>query len=246
MPLPSGLQRAKNQIYRYLKYHLVRPRAPELRRQLQGQTVVVVGSAPFSTRPAGWDASFRVMTINASQAAASAWLTQTPDVTLMQYNQIEGQSPTALEVRRVLRGKRTGTLFVLHWQHGVARLEQGLARFEYGFEQLRLMSRYERIALTHKCIGKLNLELEAASKWSNGIVGTALALHSGARRVILTGINPMSSGHAYNDMALPRLHASTDLQALHALQALGYPIFTADPDVAKATGIKLWEGQAVR
>lgn len=244
MPLPGDLQRRKNAIYRYLKYHLVRPRAPELRPELEGRTVVVVGSAPHSTRPLGWDASFRVMTINASQVAASAWLSETPDVTLMQYNQIEGQTPTALEVRRVLRGKKTGTLFVLHWQHGMPRLEQGLAHFDYGFRQLRLIGRYERIALMHRCLGQLNLELEAASKWSNGIVGAALALHSGAQCVILSGINPMSTGHAYNELGLPRLHASTDLEALNAMRAAGYPVFTADAAVAQATGIPLWQGRA--
>ena len=64
--------------------------------------------------------------------AAGAWLTEKPDVTLMQYNQIEGLTTTACEVRRVLSGKRTGTLFVLHWQHDVPRLQQGLARFDFG------------------------------------------------------------------------------------------------------------------
>ena len=242
VPIPDGVRQGKTYLYRYLKYQLLRPRAPQLRQELEGRTAVVVGSAPRSTRPAGWNTSFRVITINASQAAAGAWLTEKPDVTLMQYNQLEGLTTTACEVRRVLSGKRTGTLFVLHWQHDVPRLQQGLARFDFGFDQLRLMSRYERIALMHKCTGKLNLELEAASKWSNGIVGVALALQSGAARVILTGINPMSQGHAYNELQRPRLHASTDLEALRLFRNSGLPIFTADASVSSATGIELWRG----
>lgn len=238
----GSVSRARRYLYRYLKYHMAAPTAPDLSGLLQHRNVVIVGSAPFSTRPAGWDAGFRVVTINASQMAARGWLSEVPDVTLMQFNQIEGTNANAVEVRRVLNGQRTGLLYMLHWRHDMARLQKGLAAFDYGCDDLRLIGRYERIALMRAATGRLNLELEADSKWSNGIVAAALAIHSGAKNVILTGINPKSSGHAYNGLGLTRLHADSDLEALGLFAARGYPVWTADPGVAESTGLPLWTG----
>lgn len=236
------LSRARRYAYRYLKYRMLAPTAPRPEGVLQGRNVVIVGSAPFSTRPAGWDETYRVVSINASQMAARGWLNQQPDVTLMQFNQIEGTNANATEVRRVLNGQRTGILYVLHWRHDMARLRRGLAAFDYDCDDLRLIGRYERIALMRAVTGRLNLELEADSKWSNGIVAAALAIHCGARNVILTGINPKSTGHGYNSLGLTRLHADSDLEALHLFIARGYPVWTADPGVAESTGLPLWAG----
>jgi hypothetical protein len=238
----QDLWRTKQRLYRLGKYHLVRARPPVI-GLLEGKTVVVVGSAPFSTPPQGWDDTFRVMTINASQIAARAWLSQRPDVTLMQFNQIEGQNTTASEVRRVLRDQHTGFLYVLNWRHDMARLERGLAAFGYHYSDLRVMGRYERIALMRAVTGVLNLELETEMKWSNGIVGAALALHSGAARVILTGIDPGSTGHGYNQLGLTRRHAQLDSQALDLFMRGGRPVFTADPQVADTTPLPLWTGK---
>ncbi|MFH5774243.1 hypothetical protein ACHFJ0_08305 [Paracoccus sp. NGMCC 1.201697] len=241
MTVLLSLSRARRYAYRFVKFHLAGARAPRL-DTLEGKTVVVVGSAPFSTRPMGWNPDFRVLTINASQIAAQGWLTQQPDVTLMQFNQIEGTNSSAVDVRRVLQHRRTGILFMLHWRHDLERLRRGLASFDYGHDQVRLMGRYERIALMREVTGRLNVELEADTKWSNGIVGAALAIHSGAANVILTGIDPASTGHAYNDLAHPRLHASMDLGALKIFRQRGYPLFTADPHVAERTQLPLWTG----
>jgi hypothetical protein len=237
------IPRARQRLYRWLKYRMTAPAAPRVPDILQGKNAVIVGSAPFSTRPAGWDETFRIVSINASQMAAQAWLHEVPAVTLMQYNQIEGTSPTALEVRRVLRGQRTGVLYLLLWRHDLQRLERGLAAFQYGYDTLRLIGRYERVALMHRVTGQLNLELEVDSKWSNGIIAAALALHSGARHVILTGINPQSQGHGYNQLGLPRLHSASDMEALNLFMQKGLPVFTADPQVAETTALPLWTGR---
>ena len=242
--MPSKLFRAKQHLYRSLKYKLLRPSAPDLGKLFFDRTVVVVGSAPISNKPEGFDASFRVMSINASQVVTRGWGVACPDVTLMQFNQIEGENTNAVEVRRVLQGQRTGLLYVLLWRHGRERLERGLSAFEYGYDELRLMDRYERVELMRCVTGDLNFELDAESKWSNGIIGAVLALHSGARHVILTGINPCSSGHVYNNEDLHRKHATKDQDMLRRLRELQFPVYTADEPVAAATGLPLWKEQA--
>lgn len=242
--LMKAIARARRYAYRRAKYHLISPQVPEISGVLQGKTAIVVGAAPSSTRPSGWNDNFRVITINASQVVAGGWLGETPDVTLMQFNQIEGTNASAREVRRVLENRRTGRLVVLHWRHDLQRLQRGLAQFKYQYDSLTVMSRYERIALMQAITGELNLELEAETKWSNGIVGAALALNSGAERIILTGIDPLSKGHAYNNLGHTRLHSDMDMNALSRFVAQGYPIFTADRHVSEKTGLALWSGSS--
>ncbi len=236
----EDLIRRKRYANRWLRYRLAAPQVPNLERVFLGKTVVVVGSAPFSTKPQGWDDSFRVLTINASQMAAQGWLPQPPDATLMQFNQIEGQNAAAVEVRKVLQNQKTGLLCILNWRHDLQRLQKGIDAFDYRYDELMLMSRHERIALMHRMTGRLNLEMEGEAKWSNGVVGAALAIKSGAANVILTGIDPLSKGHKYNSLNLSRMHKETDLEALHTFSEQRLPIFTVDPHVAQSTNLALW------
>lgn len=204
--------------------------------------VVVVGSAPVSHRPAGFNDQFSLITINGSQSVTSNWGCNSPDVTLMMFNQIEGTTQNAQEVRRVLSGQRTKALYVLLWRKDdLSRLERGLKSFNYEYEHLYIVDRYERMALLDKVVGLCSLEVDAEAKCSNGVNAVLFALFHGAPAVIITGINPNSSGHAYNSAGLTRLHVQMDRMILERLLAAGNPIFTSDPIVSFETGIPLWQ-----
>lgn len=205
--------------------------------------VLVVGSAPVSNKPAGFDASFRVITVNGSQSVIRKWGLDVPDVTFIQFNQIHGTNTNAVEVRRVLSGQRTKMLYIFLWQEGMPALVEGLKAFDYRYDALRIVNRYERMALLEKMCGFLSAEIDADSKCSNGINAVLFALYNKAPAVIITGINPKASGHAYNDVNLPRLHQDMDQKVLSALIGKGYPVFTADPGVAETAGIPLWTGE---
>jgi len=236
----------KKRVYRNIKYRLTRPSPPTIAPRFQGP-VLVVGSAPISHRPADFDARFRVVTINGSQAVTKAWGIEAPDVTFMQFNQIEGTNTNAVEVRRVLNGERTGALFVLLWRKDDReRLEQGLRAFNYQPGSLTIVDRYERMALLDRVAGRKSLEMDADSKCSNGINAVLFALYNGATAVIITGINPNSGGHAYNQENLSRQHVRMDQEVLLRLLQQGYPIFTTDPSVSEAIGLPLWPGQTAR
>lgn len=233
---------AKQWLYRFIKYQWLRPK-PWVDPTLAGKKVVVVGSAPVASRPVGLDGSYRLITINAAQQALERWGISKPDITVMMFNQIEGENTNAREVRRVLQAKRTGTLYLMLWRHGLSRLEAGLKRFDYGYDELHIIDRYRRVALVRAVSGILNFELDASTKYSNGVIAAMLALHSRASCVILSGINPRSSGHAYNSENLVRMHGDTDFQMLKTLMSLRCPIYTADPEVAETTGLPLWRGE---
>lgn len=240
--MASWISEARKRLYRKIKYRLTRPQPPTAPAQFRGP-VVVVGSAPVSHKPAGWSEDFSIITINGSQSVTAGWGVEAPDITLLQFNQIEGTNKNAVEVRRVLSGQRTGKLYVLLWRKDDRpRLEKGLRAFNYSYGDLQIVDRYERMALMDRVAGVPSLELETESKCSNGINAVLFALHNGAPTVIITGINPNSSGHAYNQAGLQRAHTSMDRQIIQSLMAQKRPIYTADPKVSEELGIPLWTG----
>lgn len=243
--MPISFAEMRKFIYRRIKYYLRRPKPPMADAPFSGP-VVVVGSAPVSHKPVGLDETYGVVSVNASQTAIQTWGLDAPDVTLMGFNEIEGTNVAAIEARRVLGGRRTGALYMLAWRHGLPRLEKGLKDFDYGYQSLHIVDRYQRIALMHKVSGLVNLELDADTKCSNGIIAVMFALLNGASAVIITGINPHSTGHAYNAANLTRKHVRMDSEMLARLIRQGYPIYTADPQVAADVGLPLWQGSAGR
>ncbi len=90
------------------------PRALRHPRPFAGP-VLIVGSAPISHLPAGFDERFSVITINGSQTVTAGWGLGPPDVTFLQPNQVEGTTDNARAVRTVLCGQRTRLLYVLRW-----------------------------------------------------------------------------------------------------------------------------------
>jgi hypothetical protein len=229
----------KTRIYRHLKYVLTRPNPPAAPFSFDSP-VVVVGSAPVSHRPVGFDEGYTTISVNGSQTAMASWGVSAPDITFMQFNQIRGVNTNAVEVRRVLNGKTTGTLYVFLWREGRQALEEGLKAFNYGYGNLELVDRYSRMALLGRVCGFQSLEMAADDKCSNGINAVLFALYHKAPAVIITGINPKSSGHVYNAANLRRFHQDMDLRVLQSLVARNHPVYTADPDVSATTGIPLW------
>ncbi|NEJ03327.1 membrane-anchored protein [Rhizobium leguminosarum] len=204
--------------------------------------VAVLGSAPRSHKLVGLNANYRIISVNASQLALQSWGVDATDITLMGYSEIEGTNTSAVEARRVLGGKRTGSLYVLAWRCGRERLEADIKAFGYDFEEAHIVDRRQRIALLHKETGCQNLELDTETKCLNGIIAALFALYNGAAAVILSGINPHSAGHVYNRVNLARLHVRSGAEMLERLVRLGYPVYTADPQVSEDIGLPLWQG----
>lgn len=226
-------------LVRRLKFHWRKP-TPPAHPQNFSTPVVVVGSAPVSTKPEGFDDSYVVITVNGSQAVSAKWGRAKPDVTFMATKQIGGVNTNAVSVRSVIKGSSTGRLFVALWNRSFDELKDALVPLEYGYDELYVLSRMERMALHCSVTGELNLELRADDRFSNGITGVLYALANNAPAVIITGIDPTSSGHTYNDANLRRQHAETDADVLQLLIKNGWPLYTADVSVANAAGIPLW------
>ncbi|TCQ08682.1 hypothetical protein C8J34_10370 [Rhizobium sp. PP-F2F-G36] len=239
----TWLTQTRQRLHRSLKFRLSRPLPPACTHVFTGP-VVVVGSAPVIHKPDGWNGDFSVITINGSQSAIRAWGVDVPDITFMMFNQVEGTTTNAQEVRRVLSGQRTRSLYVLLWRKNARqRLVQGLKAFNYGYDDLVIVDRYERMALLKRMTGRNNTEVRTEDKCSNGLNAVLFALHHGAPQVIITGINPNSTGHSYNQTGLARAHVQMDKTIIEQLLAEGRPLFTADPQVSRDLNIPLWTGE---
>ena len=233
---------AKKLLFRKIKYLIRRPKPPTTSVRFDGP-VLIVGSAPVSHMPTDFDETFRVITINGSQAVTKKWGIACPDITLMQQNQIEGTTTNAVYVRRMLDCQRTGALYVLLWHKGRRSLERKIKAFNYQYESLQIVNRYQRIALIEKVSGCKLFEQDKNYKCSNGVIAILFALYNGATAVVITGINPNSSGHIYNDVNLSRFHVQTDKEVLITLLERGFPLYTTDPEVSESLGMPLWNGK---
>jgi hypothetical protein len=241
----SAWEDLRKRLYRSVKYRIRRPAPPACSHVFKGP-VVVVGSAPTIQKPEGWTPDFSVITINGSQSAIRAWGIDVPDVTFMMFNQVEGTTTNAVEVRRVLSGHRTKNLYVLLWRKEERqRLIDGLKAFRYGYDDLIIVDRYQRMALLDRVTGRKNTEVRTEDKCSNGLNAVLFALYHGAPQVIITGINPNSQGHSYNQTGLARAHVQMDKTVIRQLLADGRPLYTSDPHVSRDLGIPLWTGDMV-
>jgi hypothetical protein len=222
-----------------LRLNLVKP--PRYARKFHGP-VLVLGSAPTANLPANFDDSFSIITVNGAQYHLQQWGLREPDVTLLTCSQIEDKSPKTDSVRRVLAGHRTGSLYLIRWRHSRQKLVAALQAMAYGYDELHTFGRPARIALYSKVMGTENLEKDSDDRYSNGITAVLFALYHGATDVIISGIDPYSSGHAHGTADRARWHVEIDKQIIDALQRQGKRIFTADPGVADKTGLPLWGG----
>lgn len=230
--------------FRNFKCFIYRQKPPTLPVPLDGP-VLIVGSAPIAHKPTGFDDRFMVITINGSQVVTKNWGIAVPDITFVQSRQFDGMNKNACEVRRVLNGERTRLLYALLWREGPDKLNERLQSFNYKCDRIQIVNRYQRLALTRNLAGSHANELDAEAKFSNGIIAVLFAIQNKAPAIIISGINPDSSGHVYNDANLGRLHVKMDRDILVDLQQKGYPLFTADPEVAESIGLPLWDKQAL-
>ncbi|WP_337268909.1 membrane-anchored protein [Oryzifoliimicrobium ureilyticus] len=239
--MSSRFTEVRKRCLRNIRYTLTRPSPPPAPSPFNGP-VLVLGSAPVSHKPERFDSSFSVITINGSQSVLEGWGIEKPDITFMRYNQVKGTAKNPVEVRRVLRGKSTGALYVMLWPRNKRdELAEGLRAFDYSYDQLHIVNRYARMSLLDRVAGFRTLEMDDEAKCSNGVTAVLFALYHKAPAVIISGINPNSSGHIYNSADLHRQHTQMDMFVLRKLLDAGHPIFTADPTVAAEMNMPLWK-----
>lgn len=210
--------------------------------KMPGPTLVI-GSAPLAARPTGVDDSWFRVSANASQTTLSRFGLPPPHLTIFRVQMISSTPDDATRhAWAALKGHSTGHLIV---GAGITDTAVAItAQHGYRAGAITAFSSSMRTAVIADMIGEY-LAIGTNHKGvSNGIFAVLLALKLGARPVVMSGFS-MSSGWAYApDAASNRYHQDGDLRVCRLMHQRGYPVFTADPAFAEASGLPLWTGQA--
>jgi hypothetical protein len=204
--------------------------------------VLVLGSAPVANLPKDFDSRYTVITVNGAQFHLQQWGLGQPDITFLTWSQLASQSEKTTEVRRILAGHRTGALYVVRWRRSRRKLKAALRAIPYGYDDLQMLGRLRRMALYEQVTGDYNPENSIDTRYSNGITGVLFAFFNGAREVIISGIDPGSSGHVHGTADRARQHVEIDAAVMAELLRSGRQLYTSDPGVAERVGIPLWQG----
>lgn len=200
---------------------------------------VVLGSAPRSSLPDGFDSTWSLWSVNASQCVAEKWGIGKPHITIMN-GHIMGTRPHNIDAKRALRGKSTGFLVLVF--DDMARLEptrSQLAEIEYSFDELLILTPARRAKIAHRMAGA-HIALGGIRQCSTGVFAAALALNQKNRPVVLSGLSLTANGHAYNDMGLRRKQTSEDHFALKRLSGRHKALATCDRVFAAESGLPVW------
>ncbi|WP_153114685.1 hypothetical protein [Rhodocyclus tenuis] len=212
----------------------------ELPFDLNGQQVCALGSAPGSIFPPDNGEPWTIATVNGSQAVLGTFgISGSPKFTVFNTSLIKSSFKTNVATRKALRGLGTENLIVLSDENALRkRLHIKLLLFflRYRYGTLKLLNTMRRVEVMEEV---LQMSLADAEKPSNGIFLAFLALHLGARRVVMSGFSLSKAGHAYNKLNFLRGHVDADRFVLARAVSIGLPIFTTDSEFSAESGVPL-------
>lgn len=199
---------------------------------------LVLGSAPTAELPADYDASWSIVTANASQNQLLLWgMDVRPTLTVFRAKMFE-EGPHQSRVWEVLQGLGTEQLILVN---GRAEEIPAVAQRGYLPGRVDLLSRSERGAIIHEVTGLLWGFDTNSTTVSQGVFAALLALRLGATAV-LSGISFSVSDHNYGSWSR-RAHLDGDKRVLLAARDRGWPIYAAEQRFADESGLPRWLGR---
>ncbi len=196
---------------------------------------LVLGSAPDLVLPAGFDESWTLLSVNASQAS----IDRRPDCTIMTSAML-GEKQVNLSAQNALRGKSTGRLFLIERACSVSAAEEKLRAIGYHYESMATVGHWQRAKVVLRATGRNMAAGSGKRKVSNGIFAALWASHSGACPVVMSGFSFTRDGHAYDRCGYKREHVSIDKKALELAGRKGLPLYAADSNFARESGLPKW------
>lgn len=203
------------------------------------RSCLVLGSAPDPCVVFSDDMD--LICVNSSGYVARALGLPRPALTVL--GGFKLQVPNLEEDRQAMRGLRTKTLLLITNYAGdwtLDRARTSLDAFDYQYDELVAINADERAAIVQAVTGeRLAGEDSEYRKVTNGLFAACYAFHTHAPKVTLSGISFARAGHYYSDQNRPRQQIGADRDAVHALLARGYPLYTSEPELAGVTEIPL-------
>lgn len=208
-------------------------RKPSLNLPALSGPAFVLGSGPGATRPEGFDRSWTLATVNASQVSAETLGCGSPDVTLFG-SAVLKSGPTNLEAQTVLRDLSTVHAIAFKGSRRYSMSRIRLAMLGYSYDSFHFMTKDARRRIVSESVG------ENTGKPSNGVFLALLCLYLGSTLVVMAGFSLSQAGHAYNDKGRRRLHVNEDRDILTKMRVRDFPVFTSDPIFASESGLHLY------
>lgn len=209
--------------------------------QLDSRAALVLGSAPTIQMPVGFDATWPIVTVNASQSRLDALgITAPPALTVFR-NRILADEPHQNAVWEHLRGRSTEQLVMLVNGSTEAKLTAGVHERGYRALSAAFLTDEQKGAIIHEFTGVLWVSCSPSRGVSQGVFAGLLALRLGATSVVLSGISFSDTNHFYEKYT-SRSHLDGDRQVLLAATRRGLPIFASEADFAAESGLPLWRG----
>lgn len=204
----------------FSRQETVRRKLAGVQSVLEGQSVLVLGSAPEPQIPPR-DEFTRVVCVNGSPFVAHQ-NGLAPDVTVFGgYNIRNRANPQALAPHKLknLAGLSTGALVYCDVGSGSREAKREFARRNVGYTEFASIGRRSRADMVNEVFGGKLTDEDGEGKVSNGGFAIALALWAGASSLILSGFS-LEDGHSslpsegeHNDEQVPqatRRHLDAD------------------------------------
>ncbi len=200
---------------------------------------LVLGSAPSPVLPPGLDASWRLVTVNASQVSAATLGLPAPAVTVIS-GQMLGQKPANVEAKRVLAGHSTGAIIFIERGFSMAEARAQFSAMKYRYAGIHPLSFHQREKMVRQILKADYGPGSGEKKISTGLFAAVLALYLGGAPVVMSGFSLKNDGHAYNSQGHRREHKETDTRVLAIIRDAGLAIYAADPVFAQQSGLRLY------
>ena len=217
---------------------------PKLRLSAVSGPALVMGAAPNFRLPAGHDAGWALVTINASQLLAETFDLPAPDIALIRRGILVSQGDQDIYKRQLLKGRKVKHLIVPVWSGDEKELEAGCRSFDYEFQTLQTLSKWQLANVLLQISGKYFLRPHWHRKISTGAFAIALARYAGFAPVVVSGFSLSEGGHGYDTRNAFRYHANEDADLLRRMVRHNEPVFAEDRAFATESGLPLWRGQA--
>jgi len=200
----------------------------QARTAMHGKDVLILGGSPNLKLPSDYTKEWCLVTVNASGAVAKKHSLEVPGLAVFAISALIKSESKFAEVRKYTSGLEANTVLLRMLGGGtikrflrVRRAATVLDRSGYRCQHITgLYPEDWRVVIT-QVMGDEHQKI--ARNISTGVFCVLLAIYSGAKRVVVSGIDPESIGHSYSKSNGLREHSNADIRTLSYVMD-NYPV----------------------
>lgn len=219
---------------------MVKGSLPEAGCQNNGNSWMILGSAPNPTIPYSAIGRSKLVCVNASGFMGNKLQLPIPDVTIMSgYMAVPPSNEIETATRNAIRNLKTKELVWIDRGCTFADAKARLGKLDYQYESVTVFTHEERAQIVKDVTGEDLATQSRDRKISTGLFAVCFALYRGASEVIMSGISLSTGSYGYCQLPKARKHVMPDQTAIAKLLDAQLPIKTAEKALSEMTGLPL-------